>query len=139
MRYYDLDAANARLGELRPLLKGLREDRGAIVVEQARIDELHSGNGDAARAVERARREQTIREIVHRMRGAVARIDGWGISLRDIGSGLVDFPALVNGRPVWLCWRLGEDAVTFWHRQDEVFASRRPIAELPFADEGPVA
>jgi hypothetical protein len=139
MRYYDLDAANDRLSELRPLLESLRDERDAIVVEQARIESLHSGNGDAARASERAHREQAIRETVHRMRGIVARIDAWDVALRDIGMGLVDFPALVNGRPVWLCWRLGEDRVRFWHRQDEGFASRRPLTELPFTGEGPVA
>ena len=43
------------------------------------------------------------------------RIDAWGVTLRDIDTGLVDFPALANGRPIWLCWRLGEGEIAWWH------------------------
>jgi len=60
----------------------------------------------------------------------VARLDGWGITLRDIQTGLIDFPALVAGRQVWLCWRLGEDEVAWWHELTTGVAGRRPLAEL---------
>jgi hypothetical protein len=68
--------------------------------------------------------------IVDQMQASVARIDAWGITLRDIESGLIDFPALASGRQIWLCWRLGEDGVDWWHRIDEGFASRRRLADL---------
>jgi hypothetical protein len=68
--------------------------------------------------------------VVDQMQAAVAQIDGWGVTLRDIPSGLVDFPALVNGRQVWLCWRLGEDRVDWWHELTTGVAGRRPIIEL---------
>ena len=44
--------------------------------------------------------------IVSQMEAAVQQLDDWDVTLRDIGSGLIDFPALANGRPIWLCWRL---------------------------------
>ena len=68
--------------------------------------------------------------LVDQMQAAVARIDGWGITLRDIDTGLIDFPALVSGRQVWLCWRLGEGPVEWWHELDDGFAGRRPLIEL---------
>ena len=68
--------------------------------------------------------------IVDQMQASVARIDAWGITLRDIESGLIDFPALASGRQIWLCWRLGEDEVDWWHRIDEGFAGRRRLADL---------
>ncbi len=71
-----------------------------------------------------------IQGIVDQMGASVARIDGWGITLRDIEAGLIDFPALVDGRQVWLCWRLGEDDVAWWHELDAGIAGRRPLAEL---------
>ena len=49
----------------------------------------------------------------------------WGITLRDIDTGLIDFPALVTGRQVWLCWRLGEGDVDWWHELNVGFAGRR--------------
>jgi len=71
-----------------------------------------------------------IQGTIDRMQGDVARIDEWSIQLRDIDTGLVDFPALVNGRPVWLCWRLGEPEVSWWHELSAGVAGRRPIGEL---------
>ena len=53
--------------------------------------------------------------LVDQMAAGVARIEAMGITLRDIPDGLVDFPALVNGRQVWLCWKRGEDEIGYWH------------------------
>ena len=52
------------------------------------------------------------------MQASVQQIDDWGVTLRDISSGLIDFPALAMGRPIWLCWRLGEDNIAWWHEVD---------------------
>ena len=52
------------------------------------------------------------------------------IHLRQIETGLVDFPALVSGRPIWLCWRLGEERVEWWHETTEGFDSRRRLEDL---------
>ena len=68
--------------------------------------------------------------LIDQMAAGVARIDELGIALRDIPTGLVDFPALVNGRQVWLCWRRDEDAIHFWHELDSGFGGRRPLIEL---------
>ncbi len=57
--------------------------------------------------------------LIDQMAAGVARIDALGLTLRDIEHGLVDFPALVAGRQVWLCWQRGETAVGFWHSLDD--------------------
>ena len=72
-----------------------------------------------------------MRGIVDQMAADVAWLDERDIVLRDIATGLLDFPALAAGRQVWLCWRLGEDRVAFWHATDEGFAGRKPLAALP--------
>jgi hypothetical protein len=64
------------------------------------------------------------------MTGTVRQIDAWGIMLRDIGTGLVDFPALASGRPIWLCWRLGEADIAWWHELEAGVAGRRPLIDL---------
>lgn len=71
-----------------------------------------------------------IKGIVDQMGASVARIDDWGISLRDIQTGLIDFPALVNGRQVWLCWQLGEGDIAWWHELDSGFSGRERLDEL---------
>jgi hypothetical protein len=62
----------------------------------------------------------------------VGRLVELYVTLRYSACGLIHFPALVAGRPIWLCWRLGEeDGVGHWHPHDEGFDSRRPLSELP--------
>lgn len=129
-RFYGIDEANERLAEVRPLLEQLRADRTAVAEAQRELVKARQTNGSAEHAEDLARREAELREIVRRMQAAVTEIDGWGITLRDIGSGLVDFPALANGRPIWLCWRLGEEDIGWWHEADVGFEQRRPLAEL---------
>ena len=68
--------------------------------------------------------------LVDQMQAAALQLDGSGIQLRDIATGLVDFPALVAGRPVWLCWRLGEERIDWWHETSEGFDSRRRLEDL---------
>ena len=129
-RFYDIDAANARLTELRPLLEALRSDRDAVAAAQRDLVSFRETNGNREHADELAAREAAIRTIVRRMERAVAQIDGWGVTLRDIETGLIDLPALASGRPIWLCWRLGEDGIAWWHEQNVGFDARRPLIEL---------
>ncbi len=134
MRTYDLDTAAARIREVHPILVALRDDRERLTRDRAALDAL-TGD-DAATAAARTAREAEIRATALRMKAAVTRLAGWSVALRDIPTGLIDLPALVNGVPVWLCWRLGEpERIDWWHAADAGFAGRRPIAELP----GPAA
>jgi hypothetical protein len=55
------------------------------------------------------------------------RIEEWQLQLRDVNTGLVDFPSMVEGQEAWLCWRLGEAEVAYWHPEGEGFDSRRPL------------
>jgi hypothetical protein len=129
-RYYRLDEANKRLAELRPLLEKLRADRNAVAELQQKIRDVRSNNGSADHAADIRRIEDEMRVIVGQMKDAVDQVDDWGVALRDIGTGLIDFPALANGRPIWLCWRLGEGDIGWWHEADSGFDSRRRLTEL---------
>ncbi len=129
--YYDLARANERLAELRPLLSSLRDDRDVIAAAQSRIKRLAAGtDADSAQHAQLEREQERMTDVVRRMERTVRQIDAWGISLRDIGTGLVDFPALASGRPIWLCWKLGEGEITFWHELDAGIAGRKPLIEL---------
>jgi hypothetical protein len=140
-RFYDIDAANATLPELDGIIGVLREQRAELVrlrdeVLAADSPEASSSKGPSGGAGE-ATISADLRTIRLRMQGlidqmaaGVARIDTLGLTLRDIERGLVDFPALVTGRQVWLCWQPGETAIGWWHDLDAGFDGRRPLAEL---------
>ena len=131
MHYYSIDEATARLAEIRPLLEQLRTDRDAIALAQQDQQLRAATNGSSDHASEVAATDALIRTMAVRMRATVTQLVEWDIELRDIGTGLIDFPALANGRPIWLCWRLGEpEDIRWWHELDTGFGSRQPLAEL---------
>jgi len=134
--FYTIDAANERIPEVRELLLLLRDQRDELVrlrdrLLELRVEETADADEPAGDAgAEAGRIRLRIQGVVDQMQASVARIDGWGITLRDIDSGLIDFPALVMGRQVWLCWRLGEGDVDWWHELDVGFAGRRRLTDL---------
>ncbi len=79
---------------------------------------------DRKRAIaDKARRD----EALERLKAAISEIQETGCVIKDLDIGLVDFATLLRGREVYLCWKLGEDAIGFWHGTDEGFAGRKPI------------
>ena len=66
-------------------------------------------------------------QLAETMKTALNRILETGCLIKDLEVGLLDFPALINNEEVYLCWRLGEDRIRFYHRQNEGFAGRKPL------------
>ncbi len=66
-------------------------------------------------------------QLVESMKSALNRILRTGCLIKDLEVGLLDFPSMINNEEVYLCWRLGEDRIRFYHRQDEGFAGRKPL------------
>lgn len=64
---------------------------------------------------------------VDELRALLEFLNSHGVVVRDIETGLVDFPTTRDGEPAWLCWRLEDPDVAFWHTTREGFASRRPL------------
>jgi len=65
--------------------------------------------------------------LAETMKSALNRILETGCLIKDLEVGLLDFPSRINNEEVYLCWRLGEDRIRFYHRQDEGFAGRKPL------------
>lgn len=65
----------------------------------------------------------------------VKKLEALGCILKDVNLGLVDFPAVRLGERVWLCWKLGEERVSFWHSQEEGYNGRKPVVEVEFYDD----
>lgn len=121
--FYTIDRANERLEMLEPVLAQLHDQRDELRDLKTAFDAMEPGP-------ERERLRLRMQGVIDQMQAGVARIDGWKVALRDIASGLVDFPALVSGRQVWLCWRLGEGQVDWWHELEAGVAGRQPLIEL---------
>ena len=68
-------------------------------------------------------------EALRTLRNVVGQIEASGCLVKDLDSGLVDFPALLGDEEVYLCWKLGEDSISYWHRVEEGYAGRKPIGD----------
>jgi hypothetical protein len=121
-RHFTPEEANALLPQLTTLLTRLREAKDELTDTEAHeaLSEAAptNGGGDQGRQVGIAFLE------VRRLLETVERA---GIVLRDIDRGLVDFPALIEGREVYLCWELGEDEVAHWHELEGGYGGREPL------------
>ncbi len=82
---------------------------------------LHVDVAVAARR--RAERDKTVQEA----KDTLAEIDSIGVQVNDFEQGLLDFPFLMDGKTVLLCWKVGEAAITHWHTEEEGFAGRKPL------------
>jgi hypothetical protein len=66
-------------------------------------------------------------KLAESLKASLERIQSTGCLIKDLDTGLLDFPAIINNEEVYLCWRLGEERIRFWHRQNEGFAGRKPL------------
>jgi hypothetical protein len=119
-RLYTLEEANAQLPDLRERLPRLRIARDGLIAASERIKEAVASDGGGVAEAGWFTHQQTLKtELEH--------LAERGILLRDPEVGLIDFPAERGGRPVYLCWRLGEDQVAWYHEANAGFGSRKPL------------
>ena len=77
----------------------------------------------AAVAKQRAQREKSVQEA----KDTLAEIDEIGVQVKDLEQGLLDFPCVMDGRTVLLCWKLGEKEIGYWHSVEDGFEGRKPL------------
>jgi hypothetical protein len=125
-RSYTIEEANALIPQVRAVLLQLAVEQRRMEAAHAAMHRHLAGNGDPASPQEAARFEREAAQIGEGMRHLAGMLEELGIQLRDAEMGLVDFPGERDGRAVWLCWRLADPAVAFWHATDEGYATRKP-------------
>jgi len=76
--------------------------------------------------------EAEMADAMARLQQEIQKLEDLGCVLKDLSIGLVDFPAVRLGVRVWLCWKLGENKVRFWHGLHEGFANRKTVNEDDF-------
>ncbi len=130
-RFFTVEEANAlvstleiefgRIAQVRsqlgPLIQALGgpDEAVAILQEESPLPEGREAEADV------------LRRLAAEITGAVERVNALGCLVKDVEKGLVDFYALVDGEPAFLCWQFGEPAISHWHPLDEGYAARKPI------------
>jgi hypothetical protein len=131
-KLFTVDEANAMLPLLRSILRDvtrlahdLRERHQTLLRLQS------SGNLDKAHEEEIQQLNEVFERDQERMREYEHELRSLHIELKDYDSGLIDFPCWMNGREVYLCWRLDEPTVAHWHELDSGFAGRQKLNQPP--------
>ena len=122
-RYFTVEEANIMLEVIRPLMREILDIRQVIFQKQPELVPVLNrlmDNGGSLIA------SQVALEI-EQLHILIGQVLVTGVSLKDINSGLVDFLSRRDERDVYLCWRYGEESVSYWHDLETGFAGRQPI------------
>jgi hypothetical protein len=127
--YFTREEAEALLPRISVVLRNIQESRRTMQQSEEelgalRLQAMENGHHLHERMMdlqkELARHIQTLQLLDNELRE-------FGCELKDADSGLIDFLSLRNGREIYLCWRLGEERINFWHYLDAGFAGRQPL------------
>ncbi len=133
MKTFTLDEAQSLLPVLESLLKRAIEGKqaaervGAGLVDLARRVQLSGGMRVDSSGV--AKRRAEMEAHLKLAQDSIAEIDAIGVQVKDLESGLLDFPFRLDDQVVLLCWRMGEPVIGHWHTLDAGFRGRQPVDE----------
>ena len=119
-RRFSLDEANAALDDLRERLPRIREARHRLIESAEQIESSAPTNGGGSDGA-------AYWDSLRSLRGDIQHFADENIILRDPETGLIDFPAQRDGEEIFLCWKLGEGDIAFWHDTQTGFSGRKPL------------
>ena len=121
-KHYTRDEARALLPEIRLWLKRIASLRETLQKIEQRVTSLMSGGNDVGgEAV-----NSWIRTLVE-LREVLCEFHNRDIQIKDLDRGLIDFPAVIGGKEVFLCWEADEEDIEFWHELDAGYAGRERL------------
>jgi hypothetical protein len=138
-KYFTIDEANAMLPLVRAIVKDLTDLSRDVYERRQRLTHLSAGRSTEKKDVyseELAQIEEELEKDGQRLRDYVEELQRLGVEPKNGLEGLVDFPTLVDDRPAYLCWKLGESEVLFWHELEAGFAGRQSLTADAAIGEG---
>jgi len=131
-RLFTVDEANGLLPALRPLMKRIFDHLDFLRKKSESVIRQERLSPNSPDLMERLQENDSIARIIQEVKGLVEEVNSCGCLCKGVEQGLVDFPCMLGGEIVFLCWRYGEENVAHWHRIEDGFTGRRPLLD---ADE----
>jgi hypothetical protein len=133
MKTFTLDEAQSLLPVLESLLRRALESKKAAEKVEADLaalsQRIYVSGGMYVNVGAVTKQRAEVEDHTQRMRESIAEIDAIGVQVKDLETGLLDFPCRVDDEIVLLCWRMGETAIEHWHTTDAGFKGRQPVDE----------
>jgi hypothetical protein len=131
MKTFTLDEAQALLPIVEALLNRAIEAKEALAAleeeQQSLVRRVFSSGGLLVDVAAVKKRKVTMAALVQRAKDSLQEIDAIGVQVKDLDTGLLDFPCILEGETVLLCWKRGEPRIGFWHRIEDGFRGRQPV------------
>jgi hypothetical protein len=131
MKTFTLDEAQSMLPLVESLIKRALEAKQSAEAIDSELSALsrriHISGGMSINVSRVAAQRMDMEKHIQRARETVAEIDEIGVQVKDLDTGLLDFPCLMEGETVLLCWKLGETGIDHWHTVESGFKGRQPI------------
>jgi hypothetical protein len=129
-RIFTVEEAEELLGQVEPLVRTITENRKAVLHlgnELATIQENARTGERRVEASELINMQTELDFLVRIINDSLEAIEELGAQPKDLDTGLIDFPAIIDGEEVLLCWKLGEESIGFYHGPEEGFAGTKPL------------
>jgi hypothetical protein len=129
-RHFTVAEANALLSTVRSVVERLVDRRRELRIElerQQELGEITKSNGGGFNPRLPAEIDAALQKAAGDVSACIEQLTELGVQVKDLDSGLIDFPSLRDGAEILLCWQLGEDEIAWWHTLDRGFAGRRPL------------
>ena len=131
-KYFTPEEANQALPLVRAIVTDIVRQFRDVQERKERLERIRRPKNSAREGTdpyseEVAQIEDELEKDAETLQGYIDELDKLGVQLKDFVRGLVDFPSLMDGREVYLCWLLGEDDVTHWHELDAGFQGRQSL------------
>ncbi len=122
--FYTPQTADKALPEVKRLFENIIAQKNQVVALQEEIQIIIDSGTPFKDFLSK---KQVINTAVTNLYKAIEQLEGIGVMIKSVDEGLLDFPSLRFDEEVWLCWKVGENKIKFWHRKDEGFMGRKPL------------
>ena len=132
-KVFSIEEANALLPQVRPMVLQLQALQRSIVTTNTQLEEANrkasAGNGYPLEALVKQIEELTRHQLqlIESFHSVVRQLQELGAWVKDLQMGLVDFYGMREGEYVWLCWKVDEENVGYWHALEDGYAGRQPL------------
>ena len=129
---YTPQDANRALPDVKRRFNTIVSQKNHVIAIQQELERIIESNSSLERFI---KKKQELNLAVSNLYKSIEQLECMGVMIKSVDEGLVDFPSLRFDQEVWLCWKIGETEIKFWHTKDEGFIGRKPLSPKGFLDE----
>jgi len=130
--YFTVEEANKVLPEVSKLFNRILNLKNHVILLQEEIQKINNVE-DSHYFIKFLSKKKELNKAVTNLYHSIENLENKGVLIKSVDEGLIDFPSLMINKEVWLCWKVGESSIRFWHGKDEGYSGRKPVPTESFS------